>query len=69
MHCRWVVVKGAFCVVGVPCQRNAPFRVLLTSGEAQLARTLGKKGSRLFDMPDRYDSTDLGLMCALWKVM
>ena len=63
------MVRGNFQIVAVPRYHLAPARVRVTNEEAQFLRTSGKKGSSWLQILERYESTDLGLMKKLWKVV
>ena len=66
---RLLTVRGDLRTVGVPQNRLAPARVCVTNDDVQFFQMSGKNGSSWLQIPDKYESTDFGLMKKVWKVM
>ena len=59
---RLATVSGDLQTVGVPWYLLVMESVHTTNDEVQFLRMSGKKASSWLQIPDKYESTDLGLM-------
>ena len=59
---RSAMVSGDLHLVAIPLCHFAPASVHATRGVTLFLWISGKYGSNLLQMPERYESTDLGLM-------